>query len=166
MAIKVPRAVLTWEHEDMNQHALPAIGLLGSSAVFALLHIGPKARYLPWTVSSFGAGVMFGAIFMWTGDLTGPVVAHFLINFLQHAVTVIQANHVLDSKSLAGKTKFLFTHLAECAPCSNLSTANLPCLSPGRGNNHCLGTCIGIPGKGTSRAEAFIIWMSEDTKDT
>ena len=61
---------------------LPAIGLWGSSAVFALLHIGPKARYLPWTVSSFGAGVMFGAIFMWTGDLTGPVVAHFLINFL------------------------------------------------------------------------------------
>jgi hypothetical protein len=61
---------------------LPSIGLLGSSAVFALLHIGPKARYLPWTVSSFGAGLLFGAIFLWTGDLTGPVVAHFLVNFL------------------------------------------------------------------------------------
>lgn len=61
---------------------LPSIGLLGSSAIFALLHIGPKARHLPWTVSSFAAGLMFGAIFMWTGDLTGPVVAHFLVNFL------------------------------------------------------------------------------------
>jgi len=61
---------------------LPSIGLLGSSAVFALLHIGPKARYLPWTVSSLGAGLLFGAIFLWTGDLTGPVVAHFLVNFL------------------------------------------------------------------------------------
>lgn len=61
---------------------LPAIGLWGSSAIFALLHIGPKARYLPWTFSSFVAGVLFGAIFLWTGDLTGPVVAHFLINFL------------------------------------------------------------------------------------
>jgi hypothetical protein len=61
---------------------LPAIGLVGSSAIFALLHIGPKARHLPWTVSSFGAGLLFGAIFLWTGDLTGPVVAHFLVNFL------------------------------------------------------------------------------------
>ena len=61
---------------------LPAIGLVGSSAVFALLHIGPKARHLPWTVSSFGAGLLFGAIFVWTGDLTGPVIAHFLVNYL------------------------------------------------------------------------------------
>src|SRR5690242_17838553 len=28
---------------------------------------------------------------------------HFRINFLQHAITVIQANHMLDSKSLAGE---------------------------------------------------------------
>lgn len=61
---------------------MPSIGLWGSSAIFALLHIGPKARHLPWTLSSFGAGLLFGAIFLWTGDLTGPVVAHFLVNFL------------------------------------------------------------------------------------
>jgi membrane protease YdiL (CAAX protease family) len=61
---------------------LPAIGLLGSSAIFALLHIGPKARHLPWTASSFVAGLLFGAMFLWTGDLTGPIVAHFLVNFL------------------------------------------------------------------------------------
>jgi membrane protease YdiL (CAAX protease family) len=61
---------------------IPAIGLLGSSALFALLHIGPKARHLPWTFSSLVAGLMFGAIFIWTGDLTGPVLAHFLVNFL------------------------------------------------------------------------------------
>src|SRR5437764_9791991 len=61
---------------------LPAIGLLGSSAIFALLHIGPKARHLPWTASSFAVGLLFGAMFEWTGDLTGPVLAHFLVNFL------------------------------------------------------------------------------------
>jgi len=61
---------------------LPAIGLAGSSAVFALLHIGPKARHLPWTASSFVVGLLFGAMFQWTGDLTGPIVAHFLVNFL------------------------------------------------------------------------------------
>jgi membrane protease YdiL (CAAX protease family) len=61
---------------------MPAIGLLGSSAIFALLHIGPKARHLPWTASSFVVGLLFGAMFQWTGDLTGPVLAHFLVNFL------------------------------------------------------------------------------------
>jgi membrane protease YdiL (CAAX protease family) len=61
---------------------LPAVGLWGSSAIFALLHVGPKARHLPWTASSFGAGLLFGAMFIWTGDLTGPVLAHFLVNFL------------------------------------------------------------------------------------
>src|SRR5438552_17637695 len=61
---------------------LPAIGILGSSAIFALLHIGPKARHLPWTVSSFAIGLLFGAMFQWTGDLTGPVLAHFLVHFL------------------------------------------------------------------------------------
>jgi hypothetical protein len=61
---------------------MPAAGLLLSSAIFALLHIGPKVRFLPWTVSSLVAGVMFGQLFLWSGDLTGPVVAHFTVNFL------------------------------------------------------------------------------------
>jgi hypothetical protein len=61
---------------------LPAIGLSGSSLIFALLHVGPKLRFLPWTVSSFVAGLMFGQLFIWSGDLTGPVVAHFTVNFL------------------------------------------------------------------------------------
>ncbi len=61
---------------------LPAIGLLGSSVIFALLHIGPKLRFLPWTFSSLVAGLMFGQLFLWAGDLTGPVVAHFTVNAL------------------------------------------------------------------------------------
>ena len=61
---------------------IPVLGLVGSSAVFALLHIGPRARHLPWTISSFFAGLVFGALYLWTGDLTGAVVAHFTINFL------------------------------------------------------------------------------------
>jgi membrane protease YdiL (CAAX protease family) len=61
---------------------MPATGLLASSMVFALLHLGPKARFLPWTASSFVAGVMFGQLFLWSGDLTGAVIAHFTVNFL------------------------------------------------------------------------------------
>lgn len=61
---------------------LPALGLWGSSLIFALLHIGPKVRFLPWTVSSLLAGVVFGQLFLWSGDLSGPVVAHFTVNAL------------------------------------------------------------------------------------
>jgi uncharacterized protein len=61
---------------------LPAIGLSASSLVFALLHVGPKLRYLPWTVYSLVAGLVFGQLYLWSGDLTGPVVAHFTVNFL------------------------------------------------------------------------------------
>ena len=61
---------------------LPAVGLWGSSAIFALLHVGPKARFLPWTFSSFVAGAVFGQLFLWAGDLSGPVVAHFTVNAL------------------------------------------------------------------------------------
>jgi uncharacterized protein len=61
---------------------LPAAGLWGSSAIFALLHIGPKLRFLPWTFSSFVAGMVFGQLFLWTGDLGGPIIAHFTVNAL------------------------------------------------------------------------------------
>ncbi|MCG5055904.1 MAG: CPBP family intramembrane metalloprotease [Myxococcales bacterium] len=61
---------------------LPATGIVVSSLVFALLHIGPRLRYLPWTLSSFVAGLVFGQLFVWSGDLTGPVVAHFTVNYL------------------------------------------------------------------------------------
>jgi membrane protease YdiL (CAAX protease family) len=61
---------------------MPVAGVWLSSAVFALLHIGPKIRYLPWTAGSFVAGLLFSGLYLWSGDLTGPVVAHFTINFL------------------------------------------------------------------------------------
>ena len=61
---------------------LPAAGLWASSAIFALLHVGPKLRFLPWTLSSWVAGMVFGQLFLWTGDLGGPVVAHFTVNAL------------------------------------------------------------------------------------
>jgi membrane protease YdiL (CAAX protease family) len=61
---------------------MPVIGIWVSSAVFALLHIGPRVRYLPWTIGSFVAGVLFCALYRWSGDLTGPVLAHFTVNFL------------------------------------------------------------------------------------
>ena len=60
----------------------PMIGVWTQALVFALLHIGPGIRFLPWTLSAFGLGVVFGWLFQMTGDLGGPIVAHFAINYL------------------------------------------------------------------------------------
>jgi len=61
---------------------LPWLGVWLQAAVFALLHIGPGRRFLPWTASAFGLGLAFGALASWTGNLGGPIAAHFMINFL------------------------------------------------------------------------------------
>jgi membrane protease YdiL (CAAX protease family) len=61
---------------------LPWFGLWPQAVVFALVHIGPGLRYLPWTGTAFVAGLGFGLLYMNLGDLGGPIAAHFTINFL------------------------------------------------------------------------------------
>jgi hypothetical protein len=61
---------------------LPHLGLWLSSALFALPHIGPGLRFLPWTATSLFAGLAFGQLFVWSGDLGAAICAHFLINLL------------------------------------------------------------------------------------
>lgn len=58
------------------------VGLVGSAAVFALLHIGPGVRFLPWTLSSLGVGVLLGVLLIGMGDLIGPIAVHFTVNLL------------------------------------------------------------------------------------
>ena len=61
---------------------LPWMGVWLQGVVFALLHVGPGKRFLPWTVSALVLGVVFGWLAVWTGNLGGPIAAHFAINFL------------------------------------------------------------------------------------
>jgi membrane protease YdiL (CAAX protease family) len=61
---------------------LPWFGVWIQAAVFAALHIGPGKRFLPWTLSAFVLGAVFGELALRTGNLGGPIVAHFMINFL------------------------------------------------------------------------------------
>ena len=61
---------------------LPWFGVWIQAAVFAALHIGPAKRFLPWTLSAFVLGALFGELALRTGNLGGPIVAHFTINFL------------------------------------------------------------------------------------
>jgi uncharacterized protein len=61
---------------------LPWIGLFPSTIVFALLHVGPGTRFLPWTASAFLVGLLFGGLYVLLGDLGAPIAAHFTINYL------------------------------------------------------------------------------------
>jgi membrane protease YdiL (CAAX protease family) len=61
---------------------LPWLGLWLQALVFALLHVGPGRRFLPWTASAAALGVAFGWLAIVTGNLGGPIAAHFAINFL------------------------------------------------------------------------------------
>ncbi len=61
---------------------MPWLGVWVQALVFALLHVGPKKRFLPWTVSALFLGAAFGELAMRTGNLGGPIAAHFMINFL------------------------------------------------------------------------------------
>ncbi len=61
---------------------LPWLGVSWQALVFALLHVGPKKRFLPWTASAFVLGAAFGELAIRTGNLGGPIAAHFMINFL------------------------------------------------------------------------------------
>lgn len=58
------------------------LGIWAQAVIFALLHVGPKKRFIPWTISAFVLGVAFAQLAIWTGNLGGPIAAHFTINFL------------------------------------------------------------------------------------
>ena len=54
----------------------PEIGLIAASLLFGAAHVGPDRRYLVWTLWAVGAGLLFGALYEWTGGLLAPTVAH------------------------------------------------------------------------------------------
>jgi uncharacterized protein len=60
----------------------PLVGLWLSAAVFGALHLGPSRRFWPWALMAFVAGLIFGGMFVATGCLLAPVVAHATVNFL------------------------------------------------------------------------------------
>ena len=61
---------------------LPWIGVWPQAIIFALLHVGPGRRFLPWTVSALVLGVALGYVAQLTDNLGAPIVAHFVINLM------------------------------------------------------------------------------------
>ena len=58
----------------------PVLGIVVTSLLFGVLHVGPDRRYLVWTVWAVGAGFLFGALYEWTGGILAPATAHVLHN--------------------------------------------------------------------------------------
>ncbi|HKH46985.1 MAG TPA: type II CAAX endopeptidase family protein [Thermoanaerobaculia bacterium] len=55
-------------------------GWVPATILFALLHTGRGRAFRLWTVFALIAGLLFGGLMEWRGNLLGPVVAHFLVN--------------------------------------------------------------------------------------
>lgn len=58
----------------------PSVGLVTTSLVFGLLHVGPRREFLPWTAWALVMGLVLGGVYELTGALEGPVIAHVLVN--------------------------------------------------------------------------------------
>lgn len=58
----------------------PAIGLMWASIVFGLVHIPPRVSLVTWTAFALGVGFALGWLADRTGNLAGPIAAHFVMN--------------------------------------------------------------------------------------
>ena len=59
----------------------PALGFVGSSALFGLIHAAPRNSYAPRAGWAFGMGLLLSALYLSSGTLLAPVAAHWLINY-------------------------------------------------------------------------------------
>ena len=55
-------------------------GLVVTSILFGACHGGFMGRFLPWSIASTFAGLMFGGMMQYTGSIVGPMIAHGVIN--------------------------------------------------------------------------------------
>ncbi len=75
-------AILSSTGEELLFRSLliPWIGVVPQAIVFGLLHQIPGPSRWVWVIWATVAGFVFGAMYQSLGTLTGPVVAHGLIN--------------------------------------------------------------------------------------
>ncbi len=84
--LSVPNAILLafasgFAEEIFFRGALqPRVGWVLASLLFGCVHFVPRREFLPWTGFAIGAGFLFGALFVWTGNLVAPVMAHIVVN--------------------------------------------------------------------------------------
>lgn len=57
-------------------------GILASALLFALCHFPVRRALIPWTLAALGAGLLFSGLFLLTGNLWAPLLAHFVTNLV------------------------------------------------------------------------------------
>ncbi len=82
----------------------PWIGIVPQAVLFALLHVGPGKKFVPWTASALGMGLAFGLISDATGNLGGAIAAHFTINFLNLRYIVAARESGISGSFLARRS--------------------------------------------------------------
>jgi membrane protease YdiL (CAAX protease family) len=60
----------------------PAFGYVITSLLFGSIHFIPKKVFLPWTIFACVMGFTLGWVYIYSGNLLFPVIAHFMINYL------------------------------------------------------------------------------------
>ena len=60
----------------------PAVGVWLTTLIFGILHVGPTRRFIPWTIMALAAGLLFGGLFAYTGNVFASALAHVTVNFL------------------------------------------------------------------------------------
>ncbi len=58
----------------------PQVGLVWASLLFGLAHFVPRREFLLWTLFAIVAGALLGALYIGTGNLLAPILAHVTIN--------------------------------------------------------------------------------------
>jgi hypothetical protein len=76
-------AVLSAVAEELFFRAalMPWLGVAISSLVFGLLHVSARETYLGWMVWASLMGLVFAGLFVGSGSLLAPVLAHATINY-------------------------------------------------------------------------------------
>lgn len=76
------------------------LGWVIATVLFALLHTGPGPAFRIWTAFAALAGVFFGGLLVWRGNLLGPIVGHILVNAVNLRRLAASASPTGDSVRL------------------------------------------------------------------
>jgi membrane protease YdiL (CAAX protease family) len=58
----------------------PRLGFVAASLLFGAVHFVPRREFLPWTGFALVVGFALGGVFVYTGNLIAPVIAHITVN--------------------------------------------------------------------------------------
>lgn len=74
---------------------LQLVGIHFSSLLFGFLHYGGKRAFLLWGIMGWVMGYLLGGVFLVTGSLLAPILAHFTVNYFN-------LNHLMKTYASRG----------------------------------------------------------------